>query len=276
MLLAAIAVVAFLILALAQSVAVRAIRDRVEAQDISRRVYRARRLFERRAVSKANLVSEFSFWDDTWDMVENPTSPSSLEHIRENFLEWLPQRYGDRLIEVWDKNRKPVWGWLDSASAGVEHQIDRADLFERLETERLTAGYVRGSRGIMLLAAGVILHEWDQTLSGPSNGFLLAAEPIDSSRIAEIEDELQETVEILPLPVSWPADSVGILTTGDTVQTTFALSGFNDAPVALFPQSDSPAGSIHLDSSAGHDWGRDRGARPGPSRGQPNGSQTAQ
>ena len=231
--LAAVAVAAFLILALSESFAVRSIRDRVESQDIARRVHRAKRLFARRAESKANLISEFSFWDDTWDMVNAPTSPTSLEHIRENFLEWLPQRYGDRLIEIWDKQKQPVWSWLDTAQVGTDPEIDRAELFRRLETERLTAGYIRGSRGLMLLASAVVLREWDQTLQGPSNGFLLAAEPIDSVRVAEIEDELQEKLEFLPLPPSWPADSIGVEERGDSLQTVFALTGFNGQPVAL-------------------------------------------
>ena len=231
--LAAVAVAAFLILALSESLAVRSIRDRVESQEIARRVHRAKRLFERRAASKANLISEFSFWDDTWDMVNAPTTPSSREHIRENFLEWLPERYGDRLIEIWNKEKEPVWSWLDTATVGTHAEIDREDVFRQLETERLTAGYIRGSRGLMLLASALVLREWDQTLQGPSNGFLLAAEPIDSVRLAEIEDELQEKLEILPIPPLWPADSVGVEVKGDSLQTVFALTGFNRRPVAL-------------------------------------------
>ena len=231
--LAAIAVVAFLILAVAESFAVRNIRDQVEAEDITRRVYRARSLFSRRAESKANLISEFSFWDDTWDMVNDPTSAASREHIRENFLEWLPQRYGDRLIEIWNRQRDSLWAWADTAVVGTRYEIERAQLFDRLETKRLDAGYIRGSRGLMLLASALVLHEWDQTLQGPYNGYLIAAEPIDSARIAEIEDELQERVEIHPLPAVWPADSVGVVLERDSVAATFALAGLYGRPVAL-------------------------------------------
>jgi signal transduction histidine kinase/ActR/RegA family two-component response regulator len=230
--LAAVAVVAFLILAVSEWVAVRHIRDQVESEDIARRVHRARRLFTRRAESKANLISEFSFWDDTWDMVNDPTSAASQEHIRENFLEWLPQRYGDRLIEIWNKRRDSVWAWADTARIGTDYEIERARLFDRLETERLTSGYVRSSKGVMLLASALVLHEWDQTLQGPYNGYLLAAEPLDSVRIAEIEDELQESVMILPLPAGWSADSVGVAIQGDSIQAAFALAGLY-GPVAL-------------------------------------------
>ena len=231
--LAAVAVVAFLVLALAESFAVRNIRDQVEAQDIARRVHRARRLFTRRAEGKANLISEFSFWDDTWDMVNTPTTAASQEHIRENFLEWLPQRYGDRLIEIWNKKRDSVWAWADTAEIGTAVEIERSVLFDRLETERLSSGYVRGSKGLILLASALVLHEWDQTLQGPSNGYLIAAEPIDSARIAQIEDELQEGVSILPLPAEWAADSVGVEIRGDSLQAAFALAGLYGRPVAL-------------------------------------------
>lgn len=231
--LAAIAIAAFLILAFSEWIALRNIRDRFEAQDVSRRVHRAKGLFARRAESKANLISEFSFWDDTWDVVDHPTSFASREHIRENFREWLPERYGERLIEIWNKKREPVWSWMDTVQVGAGHEIDREKLFDRLDTLRLTAGYVRGSRGVVLLTSAVILRAWDQSLQGPSNGFLITAEPIDSTRLAEFEEELQEGVEILPLPAAWPADSVGVRISGDSVQTVFALPGLNDVPVAL-------------------------------------------
>jgi PAS domain S-box-containing protein len=231
--LAAIAVASFLILAFSESLAVRNIQDRVETQDIARRVHHARRLFARLAENKANLISEFSFWDDTWDVVNHPTTAASREHIRENFLEWLPQRYGDGLIEIWNKRGEPVWSWSDTIAVGVEQEIDRPALFRQLEAERLSAGYVRGSKGLLLLASALVLHESDQALQGPSNGFIIAAEPIDSARIAEIEDELQVKLEILPLSASWPADSVGIETRGDSIQTVFVLAGYNRKPVAL-------------------------------------------
>ena len=231
--LAAIAVAAFLILASTEWLAVRDIRDRFEAQDIARRVHRARALFARRAESKADVLSEFAFWDDTWDVVEHPTSPASKEHINENFLDWLPGRYNQRLVEIWNLKREPVWSWRDTALIGERVEVDRQELFDCLDTERLTAGYVRGSRGLVLLTSALIMREWDQALQGPSNGFLVAAEPIDSARIAEIEEELQEKVEIMPLPASWPADSIGVKLSGDSVQAVFALSGFNGAPVAL-------------------------------------------
>ncbi len=232
---AGVAVAAFLLLAVIESYAVRSILDQVEREDLARRVHRARRYFERRAESKANLISEFSFWDDTWDMVNDPHSAASEEHIRENFLEWLPQRYGDRFIEIWDKRRQPVWSWSDTAVVGLHPDIERQEIFDRLTTDRLNAGYVRGTRGMLLVASALILHEWDQTLQGPYNGYLIAAEPIDAKRIEEFEDELQEQLQILPVRDGWSSDSIGlnIVAGGDSVEATFQLMGYTGKPVAL-------------------------------------------
>jgi PAS domain S-box-containing protein len=232
---AAVAVAAFLLISVTESLAVHTIIDRVEREDISRQVYRARRLFDRRAASKAELLSEFAFWDDTWDAVSNPESDSSQAHLRVNFLEWLPQRYGDRLIELWDKNRQLVWQSFDTATVGTEHGIDHPKLFDRLETARLLAGYARGSQGLMLVASALILREWDATLQGPSNGYLVAAEPVDSVRIRALEDELQENLRIFPFTDSWAKDSIQIqlVADGDSIETIFALQGLAGEPVAL-------------------------------------------
>jgi signal transduction histidine kinase/sensor domain CHASE-containing protein len=232
-LLAAVAVAAFIIPALAESIVVREIRDKAEAEEIARRVHRARRLLARQAENKANLVSEFSFWDDTWDMVDQPGSAASQDHLRENFLEWLPQRYDDRLIEIWNKERELVWRWMDSSRIGTGPEIDRTFVFNRVETERLSAGYVRASKGLMLLGTALVLHESDQTLQGPSNGFLITAEPLDSARISAMEDELQEELAILPFPSEWASDSIGTEVRGDSLEARFALAGFNGRPVAL-------------------------------------------
>ncbi len=232
-LMAAAVVAAFLLLSISESYAVRLILHRVEADGLARRLHYAQRFFARRAETKANLISEFAFWNDTWRAVEAPHSLESRTHIRENFLEWLPQRYGERLVELWDKDRTPVWRWADTAMVGLQPGFDWTALFDRLDSSRLGGGYLQTPRGVMLVSAGVILREWDITLKGPTNGYLVAAEPIDSARLRRFEYELQESIALEPLPAGWVGDSVRMDVAGDQAQATFPLMGFDGRPAAL-------------------------------------------
>src|SRR5512132_3249991 len=47
---------------------------RVEAEDTSHRVTRARRALERLKQSKANIITEFAMWDEAYDFASDPTA----------------------------------------------------------------------------------------------------------------------------------------------------------------------------------------------------------
>ncbi|MEO8201639.1 MAG: response regulator [Gemmatimonadota bacterium] len=239
--LALVAVAAFLLVSVGESIAVRSILHEVERDDISRRVHRTRRLFERLASTKANIVSEFSFWESTWRAEDSPQTPWARQFMRENFLEWLPGRYGEQLIELWSRDRNPVLRWTDSSLAGFAGSLNRQKLFDVADRQKLVGGYAATPRGLVLVASALVLHSYDSRLGGPSNGYLIAGRLLDSGTIAQVDDELQDHIRILPLLTGWPADSVSIETIveGDSMITTFALNGFEGTPVAMISMASS-------------------------------------
>lgn len=240
-LLAIAAVGAFLLVSVGESLAVRSILREVERRSIDRRVYRARATFQRLAENKANLVSEFSFWDDTWRAEDDPDTPWARRFIKENFVGWLPNRYGDQIIEIWSRSRTPVLRWSDSSVAELAPYIDHSQLFAIADRQKLAAGYVATPRGVLLVASSLVLRSTDSRLTGPSNGYVIAGQMIDSAAIARISDELQDNFQIRGVLPAWPPDSIMIEPTasGDTIVTTFALRGLNDAPVAMVVMSSS-------------------------------------
>jgi PAS domain S-box-containing protein len=251
-LLAIVAVGAFLLVSVGESLTVRRIIDQVEQQDLTARVHRIRSLFDRRANTKADLVSEFAFWDDAWRLGDEPRSAWARTFIRANFVEWLPTRYNDRMIEVWDRKKEPIFRWSHPSIGGVEYDIDHSWLFPQIDREKLTAGLVATPKGVLLLSGALILHSADYQLQGPSNGYVIAAQLVDSAMMREVGGELQEQLHILPVPAHWPGDSVAVQFTSsrDSLVVSFALQGLNGAPAALVRMESSRASTRRLFNSA--------------------------
>lgn len=239
--LGALGFLAVLLVSLAQVIATDRMLDGVELQEITRRVSRARRALELRQQQKAAIVSEFALWDDAYRFADHPRAPGAAEFIQENYIRWLPARYSDRVIRIWNKRHESLVSWADSSVAGVDHSIPSEAIIAATERTKTNGGFLLTSRGLFLVGSSVILPSADQTLSGVSNGYVMAAQPVDREMEREIGKDLQLRFSLIP-STSWEsADSILSVTTagGDSLVTRFPVHGITGEMVAVVQLVDS-------------------------------------
>jgi sensor domain CHASE-containing protein len=182
-------VLAVLIASLVELLALRGMHNRIEGENIAHQVTRARRALELRQQQKAAIITEFANWDEAYDYASNPHRPGSDAFIQDNYIGWLPVRYGDRVIKIWNRKRETLLSWSDSGFAGLDRRLPADEIIATTVRLRTAGGFLRTSRGLFLAGAAVILRSSDEQMLGEANGVVFAAQPVDSA----MESERQHT-----------------------------------------------------------------------------------
>jgi PAS domain S-box-containing protein len=157
-----------------------------------------RRHLERLAETREMTAREYAWWDDTWDFIDRPSGPAAERFIRDNYVDWIPRQYGERVMAIWARDRRLVWSWADPEWRGAEAGIAAGGLFDFLDRRRSVGGLLRTDRGLFLVAASVVVRSSDQTGLGPWHGYLVFANPMTDELSRRIGAELQEDVHVLP------------------------------------------------------------------------------
>jgi PAS domain S-box-containing protein len=239
--LGALGFLAVLLVSLAQVVATDRMLDGVQSQEITRRVSRARRALELRQQQKAAIISEFAVWDDAYRFADHPQGPGAARFIQENYIGWLPARYNDRVIRIWNRRHESLLSWADSSVAGVDRSIPSEAVIAATERSKTSGGFLMTPRGLFLVGTSVILPSSDQTLSGVSHGYVMAAQPVDRVMEQEIGKDLQLHFSLIPSTRWESADSILSITTagGDSMVTRFPIRGITGEMVAVVQLVDS-------------------------------------
>ncbi|MEK6767712.1 MAG: response regulator [Gemmatimonadota bacterium] len=207
---------------------------RIERRSVVERAERARRTLDRRATTRDLTVKEFAWWDDAWDYIDRPTGAAAERFIRENYVGWLPRQYGDRVIAIWARDRRPVFVWEDSGYAGVGREFDEARLFDILDRRKSVGGFVRTSRGLFLVGAAVVVRSADHSAHGPWRGYLFLAIPFSDSLVSELGSQLQEQIVLEPPDVVTADSAITRVTAGgDSLETRFSVADIFGEPAAV-------------------------------------------
>jgi two-component system cell cycle sensor histidine kinase/response regulator CckA len=227
-------VLAVLVVSLVELLALHRMLTRVEAEDIAHRAARAHRSLERHKQQKANTVMEFAIWDEAYDFVSNPGAPRFENFLSENYTGWLPARYGDRIIRIWNRKHEALLNWTDSSLVS-DLRIPSENLIAATERLRTFGGFVSTIHGLFLVGSSVILRVSDDQATAEAKGYVLAAQPVDAAMAWELSKDLQESVRFLPVSNRVVVDSTvsSIVAGGDSISIRFPLFGVQGEAVGV-------------------------------------------
>ena len=250
--LGALGVIAVVVVSLVELLAVHGMLVRVEVEETSRRIARARRALELREERKAATVVEFAIWDEAYDFASHPGAGRFANFVRENYTDWLPAHYGDRIIRIWNRKHQLLVSWTDSSLAATDLGIPSDELIAATERLRTFGGFVSTRHGLFLVGASVILRVSDDQATAEPNGFVLAAQPVDSVMEEELGKDLQQKVRILPAGDRVMADSAinTLVAGGDSISIRFPLRGVNGEVVGVVELRNSRVSSRKMYSFA--------------------------
>ena len=169
---------AVLAVSLVELLALRGMLTRIESEETSHRIARAGRLLELRQQQKAVTITEFAIWDEAYDFASNPKAHRFDNFVRENYTDWLPSRYGDRIIRIWNRKHETLLNWADSGLAGTDLWIPSEQLIAATDRLRTFGGFISTPHGLFLVGASVILRVSDDQATAEPNGYVLAAPPV--------------------------------------------------------------------------------------------------
>jgi signal transduction histidine kinase/ActR/RegA family two-component response regulator len=219
--------------------ALRSIVGKVEAENQRDRLARAAALFAMEAQAAKDRVEEYAFWDDTWEYAQAPDAPGAAEFVRENYIEWFPERYGDDLIRIWDRNGRLLVSWT-GPDAGAGWVPDEEALFDLVRQPLGVGGFYPAPTGPMLVGAAAIQHTDYEARHEAPNGYILIARLLDSTEAHHLGTHLQEGLRFEP-PRDTAPETRRVLAGGDSVETRLALAGLFGQPAAIAVLTDDRA-----------------------------------
>jgi signal transduction histidine kinase/CheY-like chemotaxis protein/sensor domain CHASE-containing protein len=239
------AVVAFLVVGTALvlgTLAVDAVIRRVEHEEISDDLTRARLAFERLGRRARQQVEDYAFWDETVRFAQNPESAGATGFFRRNFVEWLP-RNDYEFIELLDGHRESAFEWLASPQVRMPSVAKSTIFLDSLARAESVGGYVREGDALYLVG-GAAVHpsrRADGRSGGSARGYLVIGRTMHGEALNALQEDLQLGVSILPprTPLPDNPQHAEPYARGDSIHAYFALAGLTGARAAVIQLSDS-------------------------------------
>ncbi|MFI5310932.1 MAG: response regulator [Gemmatimonadales bacterium] len=215
---------------------------RVEQEEVSDDLTRARLAFDRLARRARQQVEDYAFWDETVRLAQNPDAAGATGSFRRNFVEWLPRnRY--EFIELLDARRASAFEWLATPQVRRPAVAKSPAFLDSLMRVESVGGYVREGETLFLLGAAAV-HPNRQTAAAAGagvRGYLVIGRVIHGDALVALREDLNLGVRILtpetPLPDT--PQHTATFADGDSIHVYFQLDGVTGARAATVELSDS-------------------------------------
>lgn len=200
---------------------------RIQRQEGLRAASRARAALERRAQAWGNIAQEYGYWDQMWTFMNAPRTAAARAWVQENYLDWFPNHYGVTYIGLFDRERRPVLVWSDTAKTASAPAFSAVELLDLIDQELSVSGLLRSEQGLFLYAAAAVMRTNESSRGDPRNGYVLLALPVTDSLVAGLAGDLQEHVEFLAA-----GEAAGLSDRHDSTEVRVAMVDPLGRPVA--------------------------------------------
>jgi PAS domain S-box-containing protein len=226
------------------ALSVRSALRRVADEDQRQRVERTRLLLAQQGETRAATIREYAWWTETWRFIDAPHTPQSAAFLKDNFLDWVPPHYGDRLIAFWSLDRRRALVWNDSSARQAVAVFERPEAFAFIDSAKSAGGLIATPDGLFLAAFSVVVQTADQTGTGPWHGYVALARPVNQALLDEWSAALQEDLALRPFTPTDAAVGGPVsrrFAGGDSVETRVVVTGLFGQPVAVATLTSSRA-----------------------------------
>jgi signal transduction histidine kinase/CheY-like chemotaxis protein len=208
----------------AESAVLQEARSRFDLQEEQNSVRRAREALARMTESERHRVTELGWWDEAYAYMAHPEGPLSARFLRANFTEWLPAQYGDEYIGFWRPDRTLQFRWVAQDAARFDTLLPLPALFNRLDEQRVVAGFVTSGRRLFSVTGSLILPSGTEGQRATSRGYLITARRVGEDAVTELGRSLQEEVHLRPaLPAQRDRVVRSVVAGGDSTSTRFLV-----------------------------------------------------
>jgi signal transduction histidine kinase/CheY-like chemotaxis protein/HPt (histidine-containing phosphotransfer) domain-containing protein len=226
-LLGLVAVAGLLLVLGAENALLRGARDQFDRQEEQNSVRRAREALTRSIESDRRRITETAWWDEAYAYMGRPAGPGARRFLQENFVDWLPEQYGDEYIGIWRADRTRRFRWVANGSAGLDTLLPTEALFNRLDDRRSAAGIVPIGGQLYFLTGALILPSSGGDQRTASRGYLVTARRVSQDRLRDLAQSLQEDVHLRPAAADARDNTTRReIAAGDTVSTAFLVPNF--------------------------------------------------
>jgi sensor domain CHASE-containing protein len=78
----------------------------IENEDVISKTEQSNKILQAKIKELGTTVQDYAIWDDTYDKVQEESIDETW--FKENFTEWLPEKYGADLVVIVNRNRKII------------------------------------------------------------------------------------------------------------------------------------------------------------------------
>ncbi len=222
--------------------AVDAVIRRVEQDELTDDLTRARLAFDNLTRRARQQVQDYAFWDETVRLAQQPDAPGATGFFRRNLVEWLP-RNDYEFIELLDDHRKNAFAWAASPDVQRPEVATSAGFLDSLSRAGAVGGFVR-ERNRLYLVGGAAVHPSQNEIGhggAQARGYLVIGRAMHGDAIAALERELNFRLTVLPAETPLPdtPQHAQTFANEDSLHAYFALPGLTGARAAVVRLADS-------------------------------------
>jgi sensor domain CHASE-containing protein len=167
--------------------------SKVEKESAISSANQSKKVFQLKINELERIVQDYAFWDGNYDRVQ----AKNVDEIwyRENFTEWLPNKYDIDLIVISYKNKKIIVEYGLNNSNNI---LNDGNLLQSLNEDKSNkktgvSGFIKHDGDIYLISESPILKN---TSEGSSQGVVILGRKVSSLLIEKITEEFDSNIFI--------------------------------------------------------------------------------
>jgi diguanylate cyclase (GGDEF)-like protein/putative nucleotidyltransferase with HDIG domain len=167
--------------------------SKIENQDVISKADQSRKIFQSKIKELETTVQDYALWDETYSKMQE----QSIDEIwfKENFTEWLPEKFGADLVVIVNNNKKII------AQRGVNNINDilNDNAFlqllnkEKFNKKTRVSGFKKYGGDIYMVSACPILKTNSE---GSCQGIVIVGKKVSSALVQKIKEEFGSDIFI--------------------------------------------------------------------------------
>lgn len=153
----------------------------LENEVLTKQRLRFERLVDTERNELLGNVVAWSIWDEFWDYVDHHDEPEWEEWRQVNVDDYVPQFHKVQIVLIADQAGRLIYQYGDLPEFGVGEDLSSTPLFQVIQREKTLIGFLRTSKGYVLVAGSTVHRTDDTAMAGPTNGVYLIGRLVDDA-----------------------------------------------------------------------------------------------
>lgn len=183
-----IVIITFLLNSILNNIIISRYFSKVENENVISSANQSKKVFQLKINELERIVQDYAFWDENYYKVQEDNVDETW--YKENFTEWLPEKYGIDLIVILNKNKRII------AEHGLKNGNDILNdnnLLKSLDKKIGVSGFIKYAGDIYIISESPILKN---TSAGSSHGVVLLGKKVSSLFVEQLNKDLGNDIFI--------------------------------------------------------------------------------